>query len=234
MSLSTARDLAVASITQAQQNYKTQYDKGVRVVDYKIGDWVFVHFSEEETGKERKMSRPWYGPFWVVARQDPNVRVSKVYFPEDLSILVQQLRVCPSPSQLPAGFFWYGAQRRSSGRVPRWLQTWLSQTSNQEHPDPPHEPVESSESEEPEHRDEGLLEMSPDLLSEPDPAQPEQELPEPCPPIPELPGSMEQEPCETTMNSNVNSGHYELRDRRLRKPPARLMQCFDSSSRRTA
>ena len=234
LSLSTARDLAVASIRQAQQNYKTQYDKGVRVVDYKIGDWVFVHFPEEETGKQRKMLRPWYGPFRVVARQDPNVRVSKVYFPEDLSILVHQLRVCPSPSQLPAGFFWYGARRRSSGRVPRWLQTWLSQTANQEHPDPPHEPEESSECEEPEHRDEGLFEMSPDLLSEPDPAQPEQELPEPCLPIPALPGSMEQEPCETTMNSNVNSGHYELRDRRLRKPPARLMQCFDSSSGRTA
>ena len=88
-----------------------------------------------------------------MARQDPNARVSKVYFPEDLSILVHQLRVCPSPPQLPAGFFCYGAPHCSSGYVPRWLQTWLFQTASKEHPNPPHEPVESGECEDPEPRD---------------------------------------------------------------------------------
>ena len=62
-SLSTACDLALSSIRQAQQNYKTQYNKGVRVVDYEIRDLVFVHFPEEETGKQRKIWRLWYGPF---------------------------------------------------------------------------------------------------------------------------------------------------------------------------
>ena len=62
LSLSTACELAVSSIRRAQENYKTQYDKGVTVVDHTVGDWVFVRFPEEETGKRRKMSRLWYGP----------------------------------------------------------------------------------------------------------------------------------------------------------------------------
>ena len=121
LSLSTARELAVSSIRRAQEHYKTQYDEGSRVVEYKFGDWVFVRFPVEETGKRRKMSRPWYGPFRNVARLDPNLRVSNVYFPEDPPMLVHQLRVCPSPDKLPGGFYWYGARHRSPGRVPNWL-----------------------------------------------------------------------------------------------------------------
>lgn len=79
LSLSAAREMAVASVKEAQKNYKKQYDKKSTVIDYKLGDWVFVHLPEEETGKKRKISRPWYGPFRVVARRDPN-------FPEDTPI----------------------------------------------------------------------------------------------------------------------------------------------------
>ena len=47
---------------------------------------MFVHLPEEETGKKQKISRPWYGPFRVVARRDPTLTVTKVYFPEDTHI----------------------------------------------------------------------------------------------------------------------------------------------------
>ena len=93
LSLSTAQELAVSSISRAQKHYKTQYDRGARVSEYKVGDWVFVRFPEEETGKRRKLSRPWYGQFHVVDKSDLNLRVTKVYFPEDRSILVHQLWV---------------------------------------------------------------------------------------------------------------------------------------------
>ena len=52
--------------------------------------------------------------------------VSKVYFPEDSYITVHQLRVCPGPKALPAGFYWYGRKRRSPGRTPNWLQRMLN------------------------------------------------------------------------------------------------------------
>ena len=123
--------MAVASVKEAQKNYKKQYDKKSTVIDYKLGDWVFVHFPEEETGKKRKVSRPWYGPFRVVARRDPNLTVTKVYFPEDTPIEIHQLRVCPSPNALPAGFYWYGARRRSPGRTPNWLQRMLAMTNGE-------------------------------------------------------------------------------------------------------
>ena len=71
-------------------------------------------------------SRSWYGPFRVIARQDPDLTVRKVYFPEDSPFTVHQLRVCLSPDMLPAGFYWYGAKRRSSGRTPTWLQRMLN------------------------------------------------------------------------------------------------------------
>ena len=129
LSLSSARELAVASIQEAQKSYKTQYDKRGKVAKFRVGDWVFVHFSEEETGKRRKLSRPWYGPFRVITRQDPNLTVRKVYFPEDPPLTIHQLRVCPSPDMLPPGFYWYGAKRRSSGRTPSWLQKMLSATA---------------------------------------------------------------------------------------------------------
>ena len=131
LSLSAAREMAVASVKEAQKNYKKQYDKKSTVIDYKLGDWVFVHFPEEETGKKRKISRPWYGPFRVVARRDPNLTVTKVYFPEDTPIEIHQLRVCPSPNALPAGFYWYGARRWSPGRTPNWLQRMLAMTNGE-------------------------------------------------------------------------------------------------------
>ena len=115
VSISSARELAVASIREAQRRYKGQYDKGARVNNYRVGDWVFVKFPAEESGKNRKMSRPWRGPFRVLERRDPNLTLRSVYFPEEPSMLVHQLRVCPCPDHLPAGFFWYGSRRRSPG-----------------------------------------------------------------------------------------------------------------------
>ena len=125
VSLSSARELAVASIREVQKSYKAQYDKKAKRVEYHIGDWVFVRFPEVESGKKRKMC-PWYGPFRIVARRDPNLTVKKVYFPEDPSVTVHRLRVCPSPDMLPAGFYWYGAKRRSPSRTPPWLQRMLN------------------------------------------------------------------------------------------------------------
>jgi len=81
--LSLARKMAAKANQEAQRKYKHQYDKLSTLPKYQIGDWVFVHFPSDETGKIRKMSQPWHGPYRIISRNDPDVTVIKVYFPDD-------------------------------------------------------------------------------------------------------------------------------------------------------
>ena len=125
LSLSTARRLAAEAIKGAQTRYKRTYDQRSKEVNYQLGDWVMVKFPQEETGRLRKLSRPWHGPYRIIDRQDPDVTVVKIYAPQDGQIQVHQTRVAPCPPQLPAGFYWYGTRRSSPGRPPKWVDQWL-------------------------------------------------------------------------------------------------------------
>eukprot|EP00731_Ephydatia_muelleri_P011030 Em0005g1616a len=80
LSLLSARELAVSSIKAAQQRYKQQYDRKSRPVTFKLGHWVLVRFPQDETGKQRKLSRPWHGPYRVTQINDPDITVVKVSF----------------------------------------------------------------------------------------------------------------------------------------------------------
>ena len=62
LSLTSARELAATSIRNAQQRYKRLYDQKAVKKNYQVGDWVLVKFPQEESGKQRKLSRPWHGP----------------------------------------------------------------------------------------------------------------------------------------------------------------------------
>jgi hypothetical protein len=66
LSLTSARELAATSFQRAQQRYKKLYDRKAVKRDYQIGDWVLVRFPQEESGKQRKLSRPWHGPYQIV------------------------------------------------------------------------------------------------------------------------------------------------------------------------
>ena len=129
LSLSSARELAASNIKTAQKRYKVQYDKRATPVSFKAGDLVLVRFPQDESGKNRKLSRPWHGPYRVIQCVDPDVSVVKQYFPEEGSIQVHQLRVRPCP-QLPTGYYWYGGKRHSSGKVPGWVDKLLSAGSS--------------------------------------------------------------------------------------------------------
>ena len=122
LSLSTARQLAAVSIRTAQEKYK---DRSSCVADYKLGDWVLVKFPHDETGRMRKLSRPWHGPYRVIDRRDPDVTVVKVYAPQDGQIQVHQNRVSRCPPELPSGFFWYGSRRSGPGRPLKWVDRLL-------------------------------------------------------------------------------------------------------------
>lgn len=127
LSLSSARDLAAKCVQAAQKRYKQQYDKKAKPCDLKTGSWVMVYFPHEETGKARKLSRPWHGPYRVVRVDNPDVTVSKVYFAKDGDIQVHQSRVKHCPPQFPHGFYWYGGKRRGPGRPPKWVARVLDQ-----------------------------------------------------------------------------------------------------------
>ncbi|XP_064398966.1 uncharacterized protein LOC135345475 [Halichondria panicea] len=57
-SLSSARRLAAESIKTAQQKYKKYHDLHATPYQYKLGNWVFIRFPQEESGRMRKLSRP--------------------------------------------------------------------------------------------------------------------------------------------------------------------------------
>ena len=61
LNLSLARKSALENIRRSQKKYKLQYDRKTNPYQYRIGDWVLIRFPSDETGKLRKLSRPWYG-----------------------------------------------------------------------------------------------------------------------------------------------------------------------------
>ena len=78
----------------------------------------------------RKLSQPWHGPYRIVARDDPDVIVKKVYFPDDPQIQIHLSRFQPCPSSFPQGFFWYGRKRSGPGRPPKWIKKQLEYITN--------------------------------------------------------------------------------------------------------
>ena len=111
LSLSAARSNASLCIQKAQKRYKKQYGHTSSERPFKVGQWILIKFSREETGK---LSRPWHGPYRIISVDQPNVSASKVYFPDEKSIQVHQSRVCPCPLRFPAGYYWYGGRRQGA------------------------------------------------------------------------------------------------------------------------
>ena len=134
MSLSSARELAAKAIQQAQKKYKKNYDKRASQRDYRLGEWVLVKFPAAETGKMRKLARPWHGPYRVVGLREPDVTVEKVYQPQDGPLQIHKTRVTPCPDAFPAGFHWYGDRRQSPGRPPRWVEGLLRGDNQEDEP----------------------------------------------------------------------------------------------------
>ena len=80
-----------------------------------------IYFPQDETGKSRKLSHPWHGPYRITSRDEPDITATKVYFPDDPSIQVHQTRVQHCPPTLPSGFYWYGTKRPKPGRPSKKL-----------------------------------------------------------------------------------------------------------------
>eukprot|EP00731_Ephydatia_muelleri_P016088 Em0009g512a len=125
LSLSSARKLACDAIQKAQCRYKKGYDKHARPTTHKIGDWILIKFPHEESGKNRKLSHPWHGPYRLLSCTDTDVVAAKVYFPDEGHIQVHQNRTTICPRDFPNGYYWYGKSQSSNKPCPQWLDAVL-------------------------------------------------------------------------------------------------------------
>ena len=130
VSLSLARKSALENVRRSQRRYKSQYDRKADKYQYRVGDWVLIRFPSDETGKLRKLSRPWHGPYRVVSCDDTNLTAVKVYFPREDAIKVHQTRAKPCPEGFMAGYYWYGSKRKGPGRPPKWVEDVLSDAAD--------------------------------------------------------------------------------------------------------
>lgn len=125
LSLSNGRKLATESIQAAQDKYKKNYDRKSAVGNHRVGDWVLIRFPQEESGANRKLSRPWHGPFRVTD-YETGITAVKVYAPQEPPIKVHLSRVTRCPSGFPAGNWWYGSRRAGPGRPPKWIDRYVA------------------------------------------------------------------------------------------------------------
>jgi len=88
---------------------------------------VFIHFPQDETGKQCKLSRPWHGPYQITSCDDPDIATVKVFFPTDPFVQVHQSRVIKCPPTFLTDVYWYGGKRSKLGRPPKRMQKQLEE-----------------------------------------------------------------------------------------------------------
>ena len=122
LSLSSARQLASATLLEARKRYKRTYDQCSCPGQYRVGDWIMVRFPQDESGKNRKLSRPWHGPYRILMCNSPDIITCKVYFPEDGQLQIHQMRTTLCSPGFHNGFYWYGKNQASPGHYPKWVE----------------------------------------------------------------------------------------------------------------
>ena len=99
--LSTAWDLARTCIAKAQKKQKLQYDKHSKPPTYRLGDRVMVYMPHETSGKDRKLSLPYHGPYRVIDIRGNCVSLTPVDNPDKEPILVNMDRIVPCHAEVP-------------------------------------------------------------------------------------------------------------------------------------
>ena len=78
LSLSSARQLANETIQETQRKYKAQFDRKALPDRFQVGEWVLIRFPHEESGKNRKLSRPWHGPYRIITMTDTDITAIRI------------------------------------------------------------------------------------------------------------------------------------------------------------
>ena len=64
----TALEVAKENIANAQAKYKKQYDKSCTEPNFQLGQKVWLYCSKIQPGANKKMTRLWTGPFYIVEK----------------------------------------------------------------------------------------------------------------------------------------------------------------------
>ena len=124
VTLTEASDLATQSVQAAQKKYKRQCDRLHKCtpVPHQVGDLVLIRFPQEESGKMKKLSRPWHGPYRVVQVTSTGVVAQRVYNSKGDQICIHRHQVTRCPPNFPAGYCWYGDRRYGPGWPPKGIK----------------------------------------------------------------------------------------------------------------
>ena len=93
VSMAEAWKLAGDNIARAQQAQKKKYDSGRPEVDLKVGERVMVYMPSDVQGEDRKLARPFHGPYRVLVVTPTNAEVRLVGQPTGELIFVSLDRV---------------------------------------------------------------------------------------------------------------------------------------------
>ena len=92
----SAYDLLDSHKENYQKNYKKFYDKNKKIVEYKIGEKVRVHFPvPDKEGLNYKLGTRWRGPYEIVQKIDAvtyRVRKNEPFVMKTMPVLVQRLK----------------------------------------------------------------------------------------------------------------------------------------------
>lgn len=79
LALSAARALAQKVNQKSRGQYKHQHEKKVTISTLREGEQELV---QDETGRMRKLSQPWHGPYRIVSVNNSDINVKKIYGPD--------------------------------------------------------------------------------------------------------------------------------------------------------
>ena len=123
-SLANARECARQQIQQSQKKQKLYYDRKSKDPEstYRVGDRVMVYMPSEVTGKNRKLARPYHGPYRIVAVTPTNAEVKLIERASEPSIFVAIDRVRKCYPELPDRC-WTGRKQSRKRRSKRQTAT---------------------------------------------------------------------------------------------------------------
>lgn len=93
--LQEAWTIAHRNIEKAQARQKTYHDRKATEPSYQVGDQVMLYMPAEKSGKNRKLARPYKGPFKIVDVYDTGTQVQDALHPRAKKIRVAWNRIFP-------------------------------------------------------------------------------------------------------------------------------------------
>ena len=88
---------------------------------------MLIKHPQEETGANRKLSRPWFGLYRITGIENTGVIAEQIYGPIKDQIRVHLQWVTRCPADFPAGHYWYC---NGPGCPPKWIDRFINDQVN--------------------------------------------------------------------------------------------------------